>query len=163
MVCTRSSAVDRGYVMATPSKVLLQEARVMVIRRGGEFSLHDAVTEGLKLWVERERARPRPGDNDQRFAKSLRLMCCALLSKCFDQLQAVVKPDGALTSDPERRREAIEARLWMLSDDRDHPLSYLNCCDVLDLPAARGRRWAAPWLERVTELRVECTPNQTPF
>lgn len=125
---------------------LVHEARVMVIRRGGEFSLKDALTEGLALWVRRERSRPRPADNDRRFSKALRLMCCALISRAFDQLQSAVGLDGRITRDTETRIEALGARQWLLSDDRDHPLSYLNCCDVLDLPDAKGRQWVAPYL-----------------
>jgi len=142
-----SESVTRFFLSFDAPAVLIHEARILVIRRGAEFSLRDAFKEGLRLWIETERKRPRPDDNDFRIMNILNLICCQLLAHSFAQIKESVSESGKLTVDREALRQAKQALFWLHSNDREYPLSYLNVCDFLGLIALRGREWARPYLE----------------
>lgn len=44
------------------------------------------------------------------------------------------------TTDPARLATYHKARSWLVSNDRSWPYSFLNLCDLLNLPASRLRQ-----------------------
>jgi hypothetical protein len=53
-------------------------------------------------------------------------------------LRALVR--GSRTTARGRRLLVVEARAWVLSDDRSWPFSYQNLCDALDIAGNELRR-----------------------
>jgi len=56
------------------------------------------------------------------------------------EVQAIIRENGQSTHDHEALRGAKEARFWILSDDREYPLSYLKLLRTI----GHGR---GPWAE----------------
>ncbi len=89
-----------------------------------------AVERRVDVWgpetPEMEPSDPQPS------AESV--LAAAVLKLAFEDL---LKHRGA--SDVRRRRAFREAYVWVASDERRWPFSFLNVCDMLDLSAAALR------------------------
>jgi hypothetical protein len=147
--------ITEVYFDASVSSGWIDRLSPLLNGRGEGFGLREAVIEGVLLWVERERERPRPEGFEDHFRQSLRLVCCRLLADAFMELHGVIGDDGRLVRSIPVLREGKAAAYWIGIDDLDSPVSYLNCCTVLDLDAARGRAWARPYAAALSGAGVD--------
>lgn len=83
-----------------------------------------AVQRHAAVWGE-EAPATEPGDRE---ASGETVLAAAVLKLAFEDLQ---KHRGA--SELRRRRAFREAYVWVASDERRWPFSFLNVCDMLEL------------------------------
>lgn len=76
------------------------------------------------VWGE-ETPATEPGERE---ARGEEVLAAAVLKLAFEDLQ---KHRGA--TDVRRRRAFREAYVWVKSDERRWPFSFLNVCDMLEL------------------------------
>ena len=73
-------------------------------------------------------------EHGEREASGEEVLAAAVLKLAFEDLQ---KHRGA--TDTRRRRAFREAYVWVKSNERRWPFSFLNVCDMLDLSPAMLR------------------------
>ena len=78
----------------------------------------------VDVWGE-ETPATEPGERE---ASAEEVLAAAVLKLAFEDLQ---KHRGA--TDMRRRRAFREAYVWVKSNERRWPFSFLNVCDMLDL------------------------------
>ena len=78
----------------------------------------------VDVWGE-ETPATEPGERE---ARGEEVLAAAVLKLAFEDLQ---KHRGA--TDMRRRRAFREAYVWVKSNERRWPFSFLNVCDMLDL------------------------------